>query len=148
MRKCTKLMNSWWNRFKWRLVAFTQGRYGQDRFSKYLLWFSVAMWILSLFFVKSLWQLLPYSLGWLSLMYGTFRTFSRNIPARHRELAFFERVTNKPRRFFKLQKNKWRDRKTHRYFKCTCGASLRVPKGKGEIVIKCPKCGARLNKKT
>lgn len=37
-----------------------------------------------------------------------------------------------------------RDRE-HRYFKCQdCGTMCRVPKGKGKIVITCPKCGAKI----
>ena len=142
VRKCT-YMN-----FKQRLAAWAQGRYGSDRLNKVLLWFSIIMWIISACLSKTTWQLLPLSLGWLALVYSTFRMFSRNIYTRQRELAFYDRITEKPRRFFKLQKNKWRDRKTHRYFRCSCGAVLRVPKGHGEIVIKCPKCNSQLHKKT
>lgn len=134
--------------FKQRLIAWASGRYGQDKLSKHLLWFAVGMWLFSMFLGMTRWQLLPLTIGWLALVMATLRMFSRNVYARQKELAFYERHTEKPRRSLKLQKNKWRDRKTHRYFKCKCGAVLRVPKGKGEIVIKCPKCGAQLNKTT
>lgn len=141
-------MSSKWERFTWRVASWAQGRYGNDRLNKTLLWFSILTWIVAIFLSKSLWQLLPLSLGWLALVYVTFRMFSRNIYARQRELFFYDKVTEKPRRFFKLQKNKWHDRKTHRYFRCSCGAVLRVPKKRGEIVIKCPKCNAKLTKRT
>lgn len=131
-----------------KMIAWASGRYGQDKLSKHLVWFSVAMWLFSMFFVKTNWQLLPLTLGWLALVVAIFRMFSRNIYARQKELAVYEKCTERPRRFVKLQKNKWRDRKTHRYFKCKCGAVLRVPKGKGEIVIKCPKCGEQSDKTT
>ena len=134
--------------FKEKMIAWASGRYGQDKLSKHLVWFSVGMWLLSMFMMRTRWQLLPMTFGWLALVAATLRMFSRNIWARQKELAFYEKCTEKPRRYLKLQKNKWRDRKTHRYFKCRCGATLRVPKGKGEIVIKCPKCGAQLDKTT
>jgi LSD1 subclass zinc finger protein len=45
------------------------------------------------------------------------------------------------RKSFKLTKNKFRDRKTHRYFNCpTCHNTLRVPRGRGEIRVSCPVC--------
>ena len=134
--------------FKQRLAAWAQGRYGGDALNKCLLWFSVVMWLIAAFLTTTKWQLLPLFLGWLALVFSTFRIFSRNIYARQRELARYNKITEKPRRFFKLRKNKWRDRKTHRYFRCSCGAVLRVPKNRGEIVIKCPKCHKQLHKKT
>ena len=137
-----------WERWKWRIAAWASGRYGSDRLNKHLLWFSILVWIVSAFLGKSKWQLLPLTLGWLALVLSTFRMFSRNLYRRQRELAFYEKITEKPRQFFKLQKNKWRDRKTHRYFRCHCGAVLRVPKKRGKIVIHCPKCHAKLQKKT
>ena len=43
----------------------------------------------------------------------------------------------------------WLDRKTHRYFRCPqCRATVRVPKGKGQIRITCPHCKHQFIKKT
>ena len=65
---------------------------------------------------------------------------SRNIPKRRAENARFVG-------FFKLRRNKWKDRKTHVYRKCpTCHAILRLPKikgkekGKGKHTVCCPRC--------
>lgn len=39
--------------------------------------------------------------------------------------------------------------KTHSYFNCPkCNTELRVPKGKGKIMITCPKCGEKFIEKT
>ena len=69
------------------------------------------------------------------LIWSCFRSLSRNLEARRRELvrylALKRRVTDR----FRLQKAKWRDRKTHVYFRCPkCRAVIRVPKRKAIIV--------------
>lgn len=66
-----------------------------------------------------------------------FRTFSRNLYRRQREnmrfLQFFRQL---------------RDR-NNRYFRCPrCRQTVRVPRGRGKICIKCPKCGEKFIKKT
>lgn len=39
----------------------------------------------------------------------------------------------------------WRDRKTKAFMKCpTCGTTLAVPKGKGKLIVTCPKCHTKL----
>lgn len=51
------------------------------------------------------------------------------------------RFLKKTRKFFLLQKNKWRDRKTHVFRECThCHAVLRLPKKSGSHTVKCPRC--------
>lgn len=65
------------------------------------------------------------------------RMFSRNIAKRRRENEKFCG-------FFKLWKNKIRDRKTHVYRKCpSCKAVLRLPKAKGKHTVVCPRCKNR-----
>ena len=76
------------------------------------------------------------------------RFLTRNLPARRREnrrfLDFFRAIG----RFFKLQKNKIRDRKTHVYKKCpSCKTVLRLPRVKGEHGVTCPKCRAHFEVK-
>ncbi len=142
------IMRGFFERMKWRLVRFMQGRYGTDRLSMHLVWFSLVLWAVSLFIIHPYYRLIPLGLYWLSIGYSLFRIFSRNIARRRAELDAYNKLLYKPTQFFKLQKNKRRDRKTHLYFKCNCGAVLRVPKGKGEIIVTCPKCGKRIDKKT
>ena len=74
------------------------------------------------------------------VVYGLYRMFSRNIAARDRENAAFLRVWTKVKAWFRSISRRWRDRKTHVYVKCGgCGAELRVPKGKGKLIVTCPK---------
>ena len=53
------------------------------------------------------------------------------------------------RAWFSTQKNLLAQRKTHQIYKCpTCRQKIRVPKGKGKIEIRCPKCQTRFIKKS
>jgi hypothetical protein len=104
-----------------------------------------------LFFLLSGFRVLwwMYFIALALMIWSAFRTLSRNIAARQRERRAYLRLTAKPRAARALQKNKWRDRKTHCYFKCKqCRAVLRVPKHKGTIDVTCPKCHRVTVKKT
>ena len=84
-----------------------------------------------------------------ALTWAIFRIFSKNQKARSGERAAFLKVWNPVKKWFRLQYNRIRDIKTHRYFTCpNCKNTLRVPKGKGEITITCPVCKAKFDKKT
>lgn len=51
------------------------------------------------------------------------------------------RALKKIGNFFKLHKNKLRDRKTHVYRECPfCHAVLRLPKRSGIHPVRCPRC--------
>ena len=128
-------------KFKNKLYRFMYGRYGTDTLNKVLLWVYV-IWILIFsvvsLFVSSVWLSLLYYVS-ITAMAGWmfFRIFSRNIPARRKENEAFCN-------FFKLRRNKFRDRKTHVYRKCNnCKAVLRLPKSKGKHFVICPKCKNR-----
>ena len=65
------------------------------------------------------------------------RMFSRKIAKRRAENDRFVG-------FFKLWKNKIKDRKTHVYRKCpSCKAVFRLPKAKGKHNVVCPRCKNR-----
>lgn len=118
-----------------------QGRYGMDDLNRCLYWSFLVLFILEL--------IIPFRpvkavLGWVTLaiiIWETFRMLSRNIPKRYSENLKFLDMTAGLRRAMRLNRRKFDDRKTYRYFKCPgCGQEVRVPKGKGHIRITCPKC--------
>lgn len=121
------------------------GRYGTDKLNKllmvvYFVWILVGT-VISIF-ARSVWyDVFYYALTAAMLIWIFFRMFSRNIAARRRENdRFFG--------FFKLRKNKFRDRKTHVYRKCpSCSAVLRLPKADGKHFVVCPRCKNRFEVK-
>ena len=89
-----------------------------------------------------LFALLPFG-------YYIFRTMSRNIEARRQEnrwfLGWFSPIVKWCSGRVKMLKQSGQ----YRFFRCkSCGQTLRVPKKRGKIQITCPKCGAKMVKKT
>lgn len=121
------------------------GRYGTDTLSTVLLYvyfaFVLICTVVSIF-VRSIWfSLFYYVVATALVVWMLSRMFSRNIAARKRE-------NDKFCGFFKLRKNKFRDRKTHVYRKCpSCKAVLRLPKAKGKHFVVCPRCKNRFEVK-
>lgn len=73
-----------------------------------------------------------------------WRSLSRNLAKRRAENARFL-AWWQPKRARLLAAKARRQDKDHRYFTCrSCGAVCRVPAGKGNIEITCPKCGNTL----
>lgn len=120
-----------------KLMRFMYGRYGIDSFGKFLLWTGIALFFLSGFFDLHLF----YTLAWVLLIYSYFRILSRNIYKRSAENQAYLKHTARIRSFWWTQKNLFRQRKTHHIYKCpSCSQKIRVPRGKGKIEIRCPKC--------
>lgn len=125
---------------------FMYGRYGTDQLNMALLVTAVAVSmvnsLLSVFLrsttiYSAVINPLLYLLVMGLLGYELFRTFSRNIYARQKENRWFRQLWSR-----------LRDR-SNRYFRCPrCKQMVRVPKGRGKISIRCPKCGERFIRKT
>ncbi|MGM9683339.1 MAG: hypothetical protein ACI3XQ_07050 [Eubacteriales bacterium] len=132
-------------KFKNKLYSFMYGRYGNDTLGKALLWAYVALVLVSMIvsvFVSSVtFNLISLLIGFVLVFFIFYRMMSRNIAARRKEN---EKFTG----FFKLMKNRFKDRKTHVYRKCTsCHAVLRLPKAKGKHTVVCPRCKNRFEVK-
>lgn len=125
------------NRFSAWLRRFMMGRYGTDKLNMYVLGAGVICSLVGLLIPVNLVRLLLSTLSYALMFWAIFRTFSRNTYRRYQEnqkfLMFLTRI---------------KDRQ-HRYFTCPrCHQSVRVPRGKGKIMITCPKCREKFQKKT
>lgn len=113
---------------------FMLGRYGSDKLNGVLLLTGVVLMVLgSIFKGLAFLTLLAY----LPLFWCIFRMYSRNLEARRRENAAFLN-------FFAHLKDR-----EHRYYRCPrCKQTVRVPRGRGKINIRCPKCSERFIRKS
>ena len=128
-------------KFKQSLARFFYGRYGSDTLNKTLLWIYVALvlihTVVSMFTDSGLFTLVCSVFSIALVVWIFSRMFSRKIEARRKENQAFCN-------FFRLRRNKFRDRKTHVYKKCpACRAILRLPKAKGRHAVVCPRCKHR-----
>lgn len=132
-------------RFASKMQQFTAGRYGSDRLTLFL----TILGLVSAFLGNFKYLRFLYFVGVAIIIFGLFRSLSKNYEARRKELNWYLVWSEKPKTQIKLLMNKIRDRKTHRYFKCKeCKTVLRVPRGRGKIEITCPKCRMKIIKKT
>lgn len=127
------------------------GRNGSDTLGKFLLWCYIAVVliysIVSLFIpstatkVSGILTLVYILVSWTLIVLIFHRMFSRKVLKRRQENQKFCG-------FFKLLRNRFRDRKTHVYRKCPkCHAVLRLPKAKGKHAVICPRCRERFQVK-
>ena len=127
------------------LRKFMTGRYGGDQLSVFLIVISVLLTLLYHFTGLSLLALLSY----LPLLVAIYRMFSKKTQERSMEnYKFAIRLSPLYSKIKKIQE-RIKASQTHKYFKCTnCKITLRVPKGKGKILVTCPKCKTKVRKKT
>lgn len=124
------------------LRRFMYGRYGVDQLNMFLLVAAVALNIISL--ILSRFGALCAVIGMLVnlasygiLVWYLFRFLSRNLEKRmlenRRYLTWKSRVTDR----------------SNRYYRCpNCKQTVRVPRGRGKICIKCPKCSEKFIRKS
>ena len=128
--------------YKYR--QFMMGRYGSDELNLVLVVFSAILLFLSR--IKYLWFL--YFISLLLFAFAIIRMYSRNIAQRHKEKMLYLKTKNKIMGFYRIKRDSWKHRKSHKYFRCkTCKASIRVPRGVGKIQVTCPKCKTKVIKK-
>ncbi len=134
-------------KFRERVYRFMQGRYGAggaDALTRFLSALVFVLIILSFFRVP-----FTYLLALLLIIYMYFRLFSRNYYKRQMENNFYLKQEYKVKGFFAKCKRNMQQRKTHHIYKCpTCRQKIRVPRGKGRIEIRCPKCSTKFIKKS
>ncbi len=124
-------------KIKQALQHFMLGRYGTDKLNMWILGAGLILCVISLFIPFAVVDLALTLCSYALMIWAIFRTLSRNTYKRYQEnrkfLMFLDRV---------------KDRE-HRYFDCPkCRQPVRVPKGKGKIVITCPKCKEKFQRKS
>ena len=113
------------------------GRNGTDRLNRFLLIVALVWFVLSRVGVARS-SIPPVLL--VAVTY--YRLFSRNIAKRYQENVMYCQVADRVKAKFGINS-------THRIYRCpSCGQRIRVPRGKGRIEIRCPKCNAAFIKRS
>lgn len=128
-----------------KLMRFMQGRYGTDTLSMTLIWSSLICIVLDNFLRTGILNFIGLGL----LIYAYTRIFSRNYGKRSAENRWFLDRTKGIRGIFNNQLKYIKIRKTHHIYTCkSCKQKIRIPKGKGKIMVTCPKCKTQFVKRS
>ena len=135
-----------------RFRNFMRGRYGVDQLSNGLVF---------LFFILILIGILTRNtiFTWIALIpmiLSYYRMFSKNFSKRYNENRIYTYLMSpvydlldKIKGFFNRKIKRFKTRKEYKYFKCpNCKQELRVPRGRGEITVTCPKCKQSFDRKS
>lgn len=130
---------------KEKFIRFMSGRYGIDQFSKFLLIMVFVLIILSrIIEIREIY--------WISvalILYTYFRMFSKNYSKRYKENQTYLKFHNRFFGFFRQKINIQKQRKDYHIYNCpSCKQKIRIPRGKGKVSIRCPKCKTEFVKKS
>ena len=107
--------------------------------------------VLLVIIVLGLFIRIPFSglitLALLIILY--WRMFSRNIPKRYEENQKFLHIRDKFLGRFSSFGSNLSQMKDYHIYKCPrCNQKIRIPRGKGHIMVRCPRCGFEFHKKS
>ena len=128
-----------------KFARFMSGRYGADQLSRFMVTAALVLMVINLFLGWGILSILVLAL--LVLCY--FRMFSRNYQKRYEENLRYTQATARYRYWLSKQKDLWKQRKVYHIYRCpSCKQKVRVPRGKGKIIVTCPKCRTEFQKRS
>lgn len=120
-----------------------QGRNGVDALYNCQIILCLILIIIN-FFLKGIASFIVSILYFALISWALFRYMSKNLYKRRKENADFLRLIKGFTGFFRLCRDRFRDRKTHVYRRCkNCKKVLRLPKKPGKHTVCCPCCSHR-----
>lgn len=136
-------MKNFFIKMGYKIQRFMVGRYGIDQLWRWLIIFYFIALVLANIAYRfshiAYWAL--FVLATAIVFFALYRVFSKNIEARRSENESWLKFSGNIRQKFLFQKNKFKQRKTHKFVKCKkCKKVLRLPKHKGKINVTCPHC--------
>lgn len=127
-----------------KLYRFMMGRYGNDQLNRFLMVLTLIFFAFSIFGMG-----LFYLLGLSCLLWAYFRMLSKNTYKRSLENNRYLKVEYRVRQSLSSFKSNIQQRKVYHIYKCpSCRQKIRIPRGKGRIEIRCPKCSRTFIKKS
>lgn len=137
-------------RLKSGFVRLMYGRNGVDQLGMAMVWTCLILDIVSMFLQRRV-PAAGAVLYWAAMALwalAIFRMFSKNLYKRREENSRWVRLRWRFLSGRQSAKERHAD-KEHKYFTCkNCKTICRVPVGKGNVEITCPKCGAKIRGKT
>ena len=128
-----------------RMIQFMRGRYGYDELGRTTMWLSLILLAVYAFSGVKVLLILAIAL----LIFTDFRLLSRNIARRAEENRWFlKRTSFISGKILRVRRDLNERRHFHIYRCPNCRQKIRIPKGKGNISITCPRCHIEFTKKS
>ena len=129
-------------KFREKIAAVLNGRYGVDALSKCMLIGYIALAAVMLFIRNAVVYYILQGLSLALCILIFYRMFSRYITKRTAENSRYLKIKKGIKEKIFLQRNKWKYRKTHVYRKCPhCGVQIKHRRVKSDHRCACPICG-------
>lgn len=130
------------NKIKEKFSKFMYGRYGTDKLNMFLVIMLLVFAVGNFFVRNEYFSMVFTSWEFLLIFLIYYRMFSKNISKRYAENQKYLSIENRVRRFFGKSKYMQQQRKEFHIYTCPqCKQKIRIPRRKGKISIRCPKCG-------
>lgn len=128
-----------------KIRQFMQGRYGTDKLNQVLMGISMILLVLQIFLKYPIF----FYAAWMLIICVYYRTLSKNFEKRYAENQQFLARWNPIEKWFRIKYKQLKEIKTHRYLKCSqCKQYIRVPRKKGAVQVRCPKCSHTFESRT
>lgn len=148
-----------------KLARFMQGRYGVDELGRFM---TGACFVILILELVTKWYVLTF-VFWAAFLVIYYRMLSRDYGKRQQENQKFlnARYKCKAKWYQTFHKNSngyggygskggfkrcWKDiqqRMQYHIYKCPgCSQKIRIPRGKGMIMVRCPKCQTEFKKRS
>lgn len=132
------------NKIRNKLQKFFYNKYGADQFGMMLVIIALVFSLLS-----TMTRIVLFSFVSIVLMiYEMYRMFSTNYVKRRIENDHYQQFVVVLKRRWKMIVMNIKDRSYHYYLCPNCHQMVRVPRGRGKIVITCPNCKKEFEKKS
>ncbi len=129
---------------KRKAMQMARQMYGRDDLGRFLFVVAIVCIVANLF-VKHVAFLIVAN---VCMILDLLRIFSKNYVKRRIENERYLKIYRKVTRWFKVRFKNVKD-KQHKTLLCpTCVQMVRIPKGKGKIVVTCPNCKSKFDAKS
>lgn len=129
--------------WKEKLRIWMTGRYGIDELSRCIIAISLLCMLVSLAARNQI----IYALAIAFLVLSYIRAFSKNYAKRYKENQLYLKYTYPIRDRCRRWKHEILMRKDYHIYRCpSCKQKIRIPRGKGRIIVTCPKCKTQFEK--
>ena len=131
--------------FNERIQSWLTDRNGSDELASVAIFVALLLVVINIF--ANTLTISCISLGLLG--YAWWRMCSKNVAARRRENEAFTRLLGPVAPWVRNPPAALREHKEYRHLVCPkCKQRVRVPRGKGKLRVKCPKCQEKFDART